>query len=451
MSVQVEKLENNMAKLTIEVAAEEFVAATAKAYHKNKNQISVQGFRKGKAPQAIIEKLYGASIFYEDAANDLIPGAYEAAAKESGLDITSYPSIDVVQVEKGKPFIFTAEVALRPDVELGEYKGVEIEKVSAEVTEEDIEAEIKKVQEQNAREVTVDRPAENGDTVMIDYEGSVDGELFEGGSAEGYGLVLGSGSFIPGFEDQIVGMKAGEEKDVKVKFPDEYFSKDLAGKDATFKVKVNEIKKKELPELDDEFAKDVSEFDTLKELKASIKEKLEKENEERTKYETQDAAVKAVCDNTEIDIPSGMIDSEIDNMVNDMKSRLQYQGLNLEQYFQFTGTDAEKMREYMKENAETKVKTELVLEALQKAEKMEVLDEELKEKAKHILDVQLSDTLKAHRLLEDGTYQKVDRRGKEAIEAQKTFCEEAIAAANESKKKVPKKRTFDPRFSPQEE
>ena len=205
MSVQVEKLENNMAKLTIEVAAEEFVAATAKAYHKNKNQISVQGFRKGKAPQAIIEKLYGASIFYEDAANDLIPGAYEAAAKESGLDITSYPSIDVVQVEKGKPFIFTAEVALRPDVELGEYKGVEIEKVSAEVTEEDIEAEIKKVQEQNAREVTVDRPAENGDTVMIDYEGSVDGELFEGGSAEGYGLVLGSGSFIPGFEDQLIG------------------------------------------------------------------------------------------------------------------------------------------------------------------------------------------------------------------------------------------------------
>ena len=274
MSVQVEKLENNMAKLTIEVAAEEFVAATTKAYHKNKNQISVQGFRKGKAPQAIIEKLYGASIFYEDAANDLIPGAYEAAAKESGLDITSYPNIDVVQVEKGKPFIFTAEVALRPEVELGEYKGVEIEKVSAEVTEEDVAAEIKKVQEQNSREVTVDRPAKNGDTVMIDYEGSVNGELFDGGSAEGYGLVLGSNSFIPGFEDQLVGASAGSDVDVHVTFPEAYHAEDLAGKEALFKVKVHEVKAKEYPIVDDEFAQDVSDFDTLDEYKEDLKKSL---------------------------------------------------------------------------------------------------------------------------------------------------------------------------------
>lgn len=294
MSVQVEKLENNMAKLTIEVAAEEFVAATKKAYNKNKNQISVQGFRKGKAPQTLIEKLYGASIFYEDAANDIIPGAYEAAAKESGLDITSYPNIDVVQVEKGKPFIFTAEVALRPDVELGEYKGVEIEKVSAEVTEEDIEAEIKKVQEQNARELTVDRPAENGDTVMIDYEGSVDGELFEGGSAEGYGLVLGSGSFIPGFEDQLVGASAGADVDVHVTFPEAYHAAELAGKEALFKVKVHEVKAKDYPVVDDEFAQDVSDFDTLEEYKEDLKKNLAEKKAQEAKAEKQQKVMDVV-------------------------------------------------------------------------------------------------------------------------------------------------------------
>ena len=247
MSVQVEKLENNMAKLTIEVAAEEFVAATTKAYNKNKNQISVPGFRKGKVPQAMVEKMYGASMFYEEAANDLIPGAYEAAAKESGLDITSYPEIDVVQMEKGKNFIFTAEVALRPEVELGAYKGVEIEKVITEVTDEDMEEEIKKVQEQNSREVTVERVAENGDTVMIDYAGSVDGVAFDGGTAEGQALVLGSGTFIPGFEEQLIGAAAGADVDVNVTFPEEYHAKDLAGKAALFKVKVHEVKTKEYP------------------------------------------------------------------------------------------------------------------------------------------------------------------------------------------------------------
>ena len=377
MSVQVEKLENNMAKLTIEVAAEEFVAATAKAYHKNKNQISVQGFRKGKAPQAIIEKLYGASIFYEDAANDLIPGAYEAAAKESGLDITSYPSIDVVQVEKGKPFIFTAEVALRPDVELGEYKGVEIEKVSAEVTEEDIEAEIKKVQEQNAREVTVDRPAENGDTVMIDYEGSVDGELFEGGSAEGYGLVLGSGSFIPGFEDQLIGASAGADVDVHVTFPEAYHADDLAGKEALFKVKVHEVKTKDYPIVDDEFAQDVSDFDTLEEYKEDLKKTLAEKKAQEAKAEKQQKVMDVVVGNAKMDIPEAMIRKSTDDMMNQYAQELGAQGLSMDVYFKYTGMTPQQLAEQLKPQALANIKNRLVLDAIVAAEYIEITDEEI--------------------------------------------------------------------------
>ncbi len=377
MSVQIEKLENNMAKLTIEVAAEEFVAATAKAYHKNKNQISVQGFRKGKAPQAIIEKLYGASIFYEDAANDLIPGAYEAAAKESGLDITSYPSIDVVQVEKGKPFIFTAEVALRPDVELGEYKGVEIEKVSAEVTEEDIEAEIKKVQEQNAREVTVDRPAENGDTVMIDYEGSVDGELFEGGSAEGYGLVLGSGSFIPGFEDQLIGASAGADVDVHVTFPEAYHADDLAGKEALFKVKVHEVKTKDYPIVDDEFAQDVSDFDTLEEYKEDLKKTLAEKKAQEAKAEKQQKVMDVVVGNAKMDIPEAMVRKSTDDMMNQYAQELGAQGLSMDVYFKYTGMTPQQLAEQLKPQALANIKNRLVLDAIVAAENIEITDEEI--------------------------------------------------------------------------
>lgn len=377
MSVQVEKLENNMAKLTIEVAAEEFVAATAKAYHKNKNQISVQGFRKGKAPQAIIEKLYGASIFYEDAANDLIPSAYEAAAKESGLDITSYPSIDVVQVEKGKPFIFTAEVALRPDVELGEYKGVEIEKVSAEVTEEDIEAEIKKVQEQNAREVTVDRPAENGDTVMIDYEGSVDGELFEGGSAEGYGLVLGSGSFIPGFEEQLVGASAGADVDVHVTFPEAYHADDLAGKEALFKVKVHEVKTKDYPIVDDEFAQDVSDFDTLEEYKEDLKKTLAEKKAQEAKAEKQQKVMDVVVGNAKMDIPEAMVRKSTDDMMNQYAQELGAQGLSMDVYFKYTGMTPQQLAEQLKPQALANIKNRLVLDAIVAAENIEITDEEI--------------------------------------------------------------------------
>lgn len=377
MSVQVEKLENNMAKLTIEVAAEEFVAATKKAYNKNKNQISVQGFRKGKAPQALIEKLYGASIFYEDAANDIIPGAYEAAAKESGLDITSYPNIDVVQVEKGKPFIFTAEVALRPDVELGEYKGVEIEKVSAEVTEEDIEAEIKKVQEQNARELTVDRPAENGDTVMIDYEGSVDGELFEGGSAEGYGLVLGSGSFIPGFEDQLVGTSAGADVDVHVTFPEAYHAAELAGKEALFKVKVHEVKAKDYPVVDDEFAQDVSDFDTLEEYKEDLKKNLAEKKAQEAKAEKQQKVMDVVVGNAKMDIPEAMVRKSTDDMMNQYAQELSAQGLSMDVYFKYTGMTPQQLAEQLKPQALANIKNRLVLDAIVAAENIEITDEEI--------------------------------------------------------------------------
>lgn len=377
MSVQVEKLENNMAKLTIEVAAEEFVAATTKAYHKNKNQISVQGFRKGKAPQAIIEKLYGASIFYEDAANDLIPGAYEAAAKESGLDITSYPNIDVVQVEKGKPFIFTAEVALRPEVELGEYKGVEIEKVSAEVTEEDVAAEIKKVQEQNSREVTVDRPAKNGDTVMIDYEGSVNGELFDGGSAEGYGLVLGSNSFIPGFEDQLVGASAGSDVDVHVTFPESYHAEDLAGKEALFKVKVHEVKAKEYPIVDDEFAQDVSDFDTLDEYKEDLKKSLAEKKAQEAKAEKQQKVMDVVVGNAKMDIPEAMVRKSTDDMMNQYAQELGAQGLSMDVYFKYTGMTPQQLAEQLKPQALANIKNRLVLDAIVAAENIEITDEEI--------------------------------------------------------------------------
>ena len=382
MSLKQEKTENkNELKLTFTVPASRFEEAIQEVFKKSAKYFNIPGFRKGKAPFKIVERYYGDSIFYEDAFNELAPVVYDEEIKENKIEVASRPQIDVVQMEKGKDLIFTAIVATKPEVKLGKYKEIPLKKIEYKVTDEDIDHEINHMAEHNSRMVTVeDREVKDKDIVTIDFEGFTDGKPFEGGKTENHDLTIGSKTFIPGFEDQIIGMKIGEEKDIKVTFPEDYFSKDLAGKEATFHVVLHGIKEKQLPTIDDEFAKDVSEFDTLKELKASIKEKLEKENEERTKYETQDAAVKAVCDNTEIDIPSGMIDSEIDNMVNDMKSRLQYQGLTLENYLKMVGKTEQEFRKDYEEQAKEAVKSRLVIEAIVKAEKIEASDEDVKAK-----------------------------------------------------------------------
>lgn len=377
MSLQVEKLEKNMAKLTIEASAEEFEGAIQKAYQKNKDKISVQGFRKGKAPRALIEKMYGASIFYEDAANELIPGAYEKAALESGLEIVSRPEIDIVQVEKGKAFIFTAEVALKPEVTLGQYKGIEVEKKEAEVTEEEVLAKIDKEREQNSRTITVeDRPVQDGDTAVIDFEGFVDGKAFEGGKGENYSLVIGSHSFIDTFEEQLVGKNVGEYVDVNVTFPEQYQAEELAGKPALFRVKINEIKVKELPALDDDFAQDVSEFDTLDEYKASIKTTIKESKEKELKTAKENEIIDKIIENATMDIPEPMIASQVSQMADDFAQRIQYQGLSIEQYFQFTGMDAKKFMESLHPQAVKRIQSRLVLEAIVNAENIEATEEE---------------------------------------------------------------------------
>ena len=382
MNCKVEKTEKaNEVKLEITIEAEKFENAIKKVYFQNAKYFNIPGFRKGKAPMNIVEKYYGAQIFYEDAFNEVATEAYDESLAENKIEAVSRPEVDIIQMEKGKDLIFTAVVQTKPEVELGKYKGIEISKIEYTVKDEDIEHELGHMQEHNSRLITVDdRPLENGDTATIDFEGFVDGVAFEGGKAEGHELEIGSGAFIPGFEDQLVGMKIDEDKEIKVTFPKEYFSKDLAGKEATFKVKLHEIKKKELPELDDEFAKDVSEFDTLDELKKSIKEKLEKSNEQRAKYETEDAAIKAVCEKAKLDIPSGMIDLEVDNMLKDFEQRLSYQGLNLEQYLKMIGKTEEEMRKEYEPQAIEAIKSRLVLEAIIKAEKIEASEEEVKEK-----------------------------------------------------------------------
>ena len=386
MSFTVENLEEkNMVKLVIESTAEEFEAGLNTAYNKNKSKISLPGFRKGKAPRKMIEKMYGAEVFYEDAANSIIPDAYAKAADECGLELVSQPKINVTQLEAGKPFIFEAVVATKPEVELGQYKGVEVTKADTDATDADVEEELKRVQEQNSRTVAVtDRAVKDGDNTVIDFEGFVDGKAFEGGKAEGHELEIGSNTFIPGFEDQIIGMKIDEERDIKVKFPDEYFSKDLAGKDATFKVKLHEIKKKELPELNDDFAKDTSEFDTLEELKKSIKDRMEKDNEQRQKYETEDAVIKAVCENVKVDIPSGMIENETEDMLRNVESRLSYQGLKLDQYLKMMGKTAEEVKKEYEPQAIEAIKSRLMLEAVIKAEKIEATEDEITEKVKEM-------------------------------------------------------------------
>ena len=378
MSVQVEKLEKNMAKLTIEVSSEEFENAIAKAYKKNKNKISMPGFRKGKAPRAMIEKMYGKGIFYEDAANSIIPDAYADAAKESELEIVAQPEIDVTQIESGKPFIFTATVALKPEVTLGEYKGIEVEKKEVEVTDEEVEAEINKVRESNARMLDIDdRATQDGDTVLIDFDGYVDGKQFEGGKADDYSLVLGSHSFIDNFEEQLVGKNIGDDVEVNVTFPENYQAEELQGKPAVFKVKIKEIKVKELPELDDDFAQDVSNFDTIAEYKEDLKKKLTENKEEALKREREEAVIGKIIENAQMDIPEQMVDAQTRQMTQEFAQRLSSQGLSIDQYMQFTGLTPQKMIEELKPQALKRIQSRLVLEAVVAAENIETTEEEL--------------------------------------------------------------------------
>lgn len=376
MSLQVEKLEKNMAKLTVEVPAEQFEAALKTSYNKNKNRFSVPGFRKGKAPQALIEKMYGVGVLYEDAVDEAINASYPDAAKESGLEIVSRPEISIEQVEKGKSFIYIASVATKPEVTLGEYKGIEVEKAKPEVTEADVEAELKKVQEQNSRLVTVeDRAVADGDQTVIDFEGFVDGQAFDGGKAEDYTLVIGSHSFIDTFEDQLIGKNVGDEVEVNVTFPAEYHAADLAGKPATFKVKIKEIKVKELPELNDEFAGEVSEFETLDAYKEDIKSKLADTKQAQATAENENNVVQKVVENAQLDIPAPMVDEQIRNMIEDYARRLQSQGISFEQYLQFTGSTVEQLQDQMRPQAELRLRTRLVLEAVAAAEKIEPFEE----------------------------------------------------------------------------
>ncbi len=388
MSLKIEKTEQkNEVKLEFSIEAELFDNAIKSVYNKNAKYFNIPGFRKGKAPMNIVEKYYGKEIFYEDAFNEVVPEIFDKEVKENNLEVVSRPQIDIVQMEKGKDLIFTAIVQTKPEVKLGKYKGIEVEKVEYNVSDEDVEHELGHMAEKNARLITVeDRPVENGDITIIDFEGFVDGKAFEGGKAEGHELTIGSNTFIPGFEDQIIGMKIDEEKDINVKFPEKYFSEELAGKDAVFKVKLHEIKKKELPTIDDELAKDVSEFDTLAELKASIKEKIQKENETRAKYETEDAVIKAVTENTQIDIPSGMIDAEIENNIKDVENRLSYQGATLDQYLAMMGKTMEEFKNEYKPQAEQTVKQRLVLDAVANAENIEVEEKDIDEKIKEMAE-----------------------------------------------------------------
>lgn len=380
MSLQVEKLEKNMAKLTVEVPAEQFEAALKTSYNKNKNKFNIPGFRKGKAPQAMIEKMYGVGVFYEDAVDEAINASYPDAAKESGLEIVSRPEISIEQVEKGKSFIYVATVATKPEVTLGEYKGIEVEKAKPEVTDADVEAELKKVQEQNSRLVSVeDRAVADGDQTVIDFEGFVDGKGFEGGKAEDYPLTIGSHSFIDTFEEQLIGKKIGEECEVNVTFPTEYHAADLAGKPATFKVTVKEIKVKELPELNDEFASEVSEFDTLDEYKKDVEKKLAEKKEIEANSKNEDAVVAKVVENATMEIPDKMIDAQAENMVQDMARRMQSQGLSLDMYLKYTGMTVEQMKEQARPDAEKRIRTRLVLEAVAKAENIQISDEKVDE------------------------------------------------------------------------
>ena len=388
MSVQVEKLEKNMAKLTIEVSADELEKAIEKVYQKQKKNISIPGFRKGKVPRAMVEKMYGKEVFYEEAANEIMPAAYEKAYDECGENIVSSPKVDVVQIEAGKPFIFTAEVALKPEVTLGAYKGIEVDKVEVTVSDEEVDAEIDRERERNARSISVsDRAVADKDQTVIDFEGFVDGVAFQGGKGENYPLTIGSGAFIPGFEEQLIGKNIGEECDVNVTFPEEYHAEDLAGKAAVFKVTVKEIKEKQLPELDDEFAAEVSEFDTLAEYKEDVKKNLMEKREKDVKNAKEDAVVDAIIENAAMDIPEAMVETQQRQMIQEFAQNIQMQGLSIEQYFQFTGLTPEAMMEQVKPQAEKRIKSRLVLEAVAKAENITVSDEDFEKEVEKMAEM----------------------------------------------------------------
>ncbi len=428
MSVQVEKLEKNMAKLTIEASAEELEKAIEKAYQKQKKNISVPGFRKGKVPRMMVEKMYGKEVFYEDAANEIIPVAYEKAYDECGEDIVSTPQIEVTQIEAGKPFIFTALVALKPEVTLGAYKGIEVDKVDVTVSDEEVDAEIEKERDRNARSISVtDRAVQDKDQTVIDFEGFVDGVAFEGGKGENYPLTIGSGTFIPGFEEQLIGKNIGEETDVNVTFPEDYQAEDLAGKPALFKVTVKEIKEKQLPELDDEFAAEVSEFDTLAEYKEDVKKNLLEKREKDVKNAKEDAVVDAIIENASMDIPDAMIETQQRQMIQEFAQNIQAQGLSIDQYFQFTGLTAEKMMEQVKPQAEKRIKSRLVLEAVAKAENIVASEEDF--------DNEVAKMAEMYKMESDKIKESIGEEGKKQLMEDLAVSKAAEFVVNEAKEK----------------
>ncbi|MFR5354862.1 MAG: trigger factor [Clostridia bacterium] len=428
MSVQVEKLEKNMAKLTVEVPAENVEKAIQGAYNKMKKSINIPGFRKGKAPRQLIEKMYGKEVFYNDAIDAMLPSAYSDAVEECGEEIVSHPQIDVVQIESGKPFVFTATVAVKPAVELGEYKGIQVEKAPIEVKDEEIEAQITKEREANSRTVTVDdRAVAQGDIVTLDFEGFVDGVAFEGGKGENYDLTIGSNTFIPGFEDQLVGAEIGKELDVNVTFPEEYGAKDLAGKAAVFKCKVNGIKVKELPAVDDEFAQEVSEFDTLDEYKADIKAKLLKEKEDEAARAKEDAVIGKIIEGAKMEIPDAMVEYQTRQMLDEFAQRIQSQGISLDQYFQFTGLTEEKYMEEMKPRALQNIQSRLVLEAVAQAENLVAEEADIEEEIKKMADMYKMEADKIKELL--GERQMEEMKKDIAVQkAAKLVAEAAVEA-----------------------
>ena len=428
MSVQVEKLEKNMAKITIEVPSEELDKAIEKAYQKQKKNISIPGFRKGKVPRQMVEKMYGKEVFYEDAANEMIPNAYEKAYEECKEEIVSTPKVDVVQIEAGKPFIFTATVALKPEVTLGEYKGITVDKVEVTVTDEEVNAEIEKERERNARSINVtDRAVKSGDDTVIDFEGFVDGVAFAGGKGDNYPLTIGSGSFIPGFEDQLIGKNIDEDVEVNVTFPEDYQAEDLKGKAAMFKVVIKEIKDKELPALDDEFATEVSEFDTLDEYRADVKKNLTEKREKDTKNAKEDAVVDAIIENAKMEIPDAMIETQQKQMIEDFAQNIQQQGISIEQYFKFTGLDAQKMMEQVKPQAEKRIKSRLVLEAIAAIENIAVSEEDFDEEVKKMAEM--------YKMEADKVKEAIGEAGKKQMMEDLAVSKAAEFVVNEAKEK----------------
>ena len=419
MSVQVEKLENSTVKLTIEVPAEQFDAAMQDVYNRQKKNISIPGFRKGKVPRQMVERMYGPEVFYDDAANQIMPQAYSDAAKESGEDIMSRPTVDIVQIEKGKPFIFTAEVAVRPDVKLGEYKGVEVTKIDTEVSDEEVETELNNERERNARTITVeDRAIQSGDTAVIDFEGFADGKAFEGGKGENHNLEIGSGSFIPGFEDQLIGKNSGDEVEVNVTFPEDYHAEDLKGKDAVFKVKIHEVKAKELPEADDEFAQDVSEFDTIAEYRDSIRKKLEDRKADMAKNEQKQEAIDKIVEASEMELPDAIVLTRADEIINQFAQQLAQQGLSMDQYMQYAGTDIDQLRDSVRPEAVTRIKNQLVIDAIAKAENIEITDAEVEEELKKMAEMYNMelDKLKGYMTEEETENMKLDLASQKALD-----------------------------------